>query len=429
VWTDAPNLVTGLDASKLKSIYDDRRREGGAARNGRGRGSERDPREGGTFLVLHHRVAPSVDRSKRVLSRVYHHDYLELFSLVHVSNGLYTYVIREKPVAFPPNVAAACALYLGPSSGAVRYRVSRRAVGNGVWDIIASIRGQGQALAVALGRSATLQGALDEVAEDLEIEHRRHAELYGLPRLADQIKDLTVEVHRVYERAEIEPRAEDVLEGIWEMGIDGAFILRTLDGATERGVLPGSEAFTRSARTADEFLRDTAAAGHMTERRPWRDSEAHLELLRDIHYLQTPDGRIDREYRGVPPIPLSRVTLAATRDAVLRSATWYENNIHPDGSVLYKVWPSENRYSDEYNHVRHTLATWNLVTAWSLDPKPEYLALAERAQDWTLKYLVEEDGMAYYSYDKANKLGSVVVGLMGMIDLSKRRSPTSGTSS
>jgi hypothetical protein len=159
----------------------------------------------------------------------------------------------------------------------------------------------------------------------------------------------------------------------------------------------------------------------MTERRPWRDREAHLELLRDIHYLQTPDGRLDRIYRGVPPIPLSRVTLAATREAVLRSATWYVNNIQPDGSVTYKMWPSENRYSDEYNHVRHTLATWNLVQAWNLDPKPEYLTLAERAQDWTLKYLVEEDGMAYYSYDNANKLGSVVVGLMGMIDLSRAK--------
>jgi len=121
------------------------------------------------------------------------------------------------------------------------------------------------------------------------------------------------------------------------------------------------------------------------------------------------------------PRPLSRVTLAATRDAVLRSATWYVNNIQPDGSVTYKMWPSENRYSDEYNHVRHTLATWNLVQAYHLDPKPEYLTLAERAQDWTLKYLVEENGMAYYSYDKANKLGSVVVGLLGMIDLAKAK--------
>ena len=422
VWTDAPDLVTGIDASKLKSIYDDPEVNAVLLGTDEEAAAKALRAKGGTFLVLHHRVAPSVDRSKRVLSRVYHHDYLELFSLLHVSNGLYTYVIRETTLQFPPNVAAACALYLRAKLGGGEVPAFPDVQSEtGVWDIIGSIRGQGQELAVALGRSATLQGALDEVAEDLEIEHRRHAELYGLPRLSDHIKDLTVEIHRVYERAEIEPRAEDVLEGIWEVGIDGAFILRTLDGVQERGVLPGSVAFTRSARTADEFLRDTAAAGHMTERRPWRDSEARLELLRDIHYLQTPDGRLDREYRGVPPIPLSRVTLAATRDAVLRSATWYVNNIHPDGSVTYKMWPSENRYSDEYNHVRHTLATWNLVQSWTLDPKPEYLTLAERAQDWTLKYLVEEDGMAYYSYDKANKLGSVVVGLMGMIDLSRAK--------
>jgi len=202
VWTDAPNLVTGLDASKLKSIYDDADVKAALLGTDEAAAANAIRAKGGTFLVLHHRVAPSVDRSKRVLSRVYHHDYLELFSLVHVSNGLYTYVIREKPIAFMPNVAAACAMYLRAKLGGGEVPAFPDVPSEtGSWDIIASIRGQGQALAVSLGRSSTLQGALDEVAEDLEIEHRRHAELVGLPRLADQIKDLTVEVHRVYERA------------------------------------------------------------------------------------------------------------------------------------------------------------------------------------------------------------------------------------
>jgi hypothetical protein len=422
VWTDAPSLVTGIDAAKMKSIYDDPDVKAALLATDESAAASAIRAKGGTFLVLHHRVAPSVDRSRRVLSRVYHHDYLERFTLVHVSNGLYTYVIRDKPISFPPQIAAACALYLRAKLGGGEVPAFPDVPSEtGTWDMIASLRGQGKEMAVAFGRSAKLQGALDEVADDLEMEHRRYVELYGFPKLSDQIKDLTVEIHRVYERAEIEPRAEPVLEGIWEMGIDGAFILRTIEGRNERAVLPGSVAFTRSSRTADEFLRDTAEAGHMTERRPWRDPEAHLELLRDIHYLHTPDGRIDREYRGVPPIPLSKVTIASTRDAVLRSAAWYVNNIQPDGSVTYKFWPSENRYSDEYNHVRHTLATWNLVLAYHLDPKPEYLTLAERAQDWTMKYLVEENGMAYYSYDKVNKLGSVVVGLLGMIDLSRAK--------
>ena len=117
VWTDAPNLVTGLDASKLKSIYDDADVKAALLGTDEAAAANAIRAKGGTFLVLHHRVAPSVDRSKRVLSRVYHHDYLELFSLVHVSNGLYTYVIRDKPVMFSPNVAAACAMYLRAKLG------------------------------------------------------------------------------------------------------------------------------------------------------------------------------------------------------------------------------------------------------------------------------------------------------------------------
>jgi hypothetical protein len=422
IWTDAPALVTGLDGKTVKSIWDDPEVKAALLASDEEAAAKLIRGKGGTFLVLHHRVSPSVDRARKVMSRLYHHDYLELFSLTHVSNGLYTYIVREKPLAFPPQLASATTLYLRAKlagSDVPAFPDIPSEVGS--WDIIASIRADGTELAIALGKSGTLKGALDEVAEDLEIEHRRHIEIYGFPPLKDHVKDLTIEVHRLYERAEVEPRAEKVLEALWEMGVDGALILRTFEGKLERGILPGSVGFTRSVRTADEFLREAALVGHMSEKRPWRDPEAHLEILRDVHYLQTPDGQLQRLYRGVPPIPLSKVTIASTQQAVLRSAEWYLNNIQPDGSVTYKMWPSENRYSDEYNHVRHTLATWNLAQAWLLDPRPEYLEVAERAQDWTMKYLVEEDGMAYYSYDHVNKLGSVVVGLLGMIDLSRAK--------
>ena len=75
--------------------------------------------------------------------------------------------------------------------------------------------------------------------------------------------------------------------------------------------------------------------------------------------------------------------------------------------------------SDEYNHVRHTLATWNLWEAWTLDPRPEFLEGALRAQKWTLRWTAEKDGMAFMTHGGRTKLGSVVVGLLGMIETAR----------
>ena len=95
-------------------------------------------------------------------------------------------------------------------------------------------------------------------------------------------------------------------------------------------------------------------------------------------------------------------------------------NLQDNGQVTYKFWPSENRYSNEYNLVRHTLATWNLVQAWEIDKsRTEFLEAAERALNWTLQWRVDEGDMSFIHYNNNRKLGSVVVGLMGMIDLAR----------
>ena len=60
-----------------------------------------------------------------------------------------------------------------------------------------------------------------------------------------------------------------------------------------------------------------------------------------------------------------------------------EGNLLPNGQVIYKMWPSENRYASEYNLVRHTLATWNLVQAWEMDKeRTEFLTGAQAALDF-----------------------------------------------
>lgn len=418
---DAPARLTGLpQGASAQALLDDPavraalldRDEAAAARLLVERGVK--------TLVLHRDVATAIDQDRRVLSRLYHHGHLDHFRLVRVGPGLLYYTVNEQPVRFTAQQADLSIRYLRARlQGKQVQGFPEQPSETGEWTLFATLRGQGQELAVAFAREDKLDQALDELAEDLEVQHRRRVEVLGFPRLSEHVGQLSIEVQRVTERAYVEPRDEDTLAELWELGLDGAYMM-TPD-RKERAAAPGALAYTRSILSADDFLRETARLGRMGEKRPWRDPAAWLELLRTVHYREEPGRGLVPLYRGVPPLPTQAVTLASTQQAILSAGDWWLANMAPDGSLNYKFWPHENRFSADYNHVRHTLATWNLVQAWRIDPErnPAYLEGARRALDWTNRYRKDEGDMTFYSYGDNQKLGSVVVNLMGMIDLAR----------
>jgi hypothetical protein len=382
--------------------------------------------QGVRTVILSNEISPSVDRGSQVLSRLYHHDHLSRFQLFYVSDGLLYYRVRKNPVAFDPKLAAASMSYVrrrlqgGPPTALPDIKSE-----TGNWTFVATLRGQGKELAMAFAQDRTLQGALNELVEDLEKVHRRRVEYFGFPPLKNHMKGLRLELQRVTERTSIEPRSEEFLQRYFEMGIDGAFIMRRVGKKLERGFLPGSVSYTQSIRSTDKFLREAAKQGLMSERRPWRGEGSTLHSFRTIHYMEAGPGKLVQLYRGATIVPMRAVTLESVRKGIVDAGQWYMNNLQPNGQVVYKFWPSENRYSNEYNHVRHTLATWNLVQAYEMDPSREdFLEGSKAALEWTNKYLRYEDNeqvgeMAFYSFKNNQKLGSVVVNLLGMIDLAR----------
>lgn len=426
VWVDAPARISGLSAdTAVAGLFDDAATrallaapdEAAAAKALR----EKDVR----VVILHQDVVPSIDRDGDVLNRLYHHDHLTHFRLFRVADGLLYYKVQDAPITFDPKLAAGMAGYLRHRlKGGAPMRFPDVDSGDGAWTIGITLRGQGEALAVAFAQNKTLQGVLEELVADLETAHRRRVEPLDHPPLKDHIDDLRIEVHRVIERAWVEPRDEASLERLWNMGIDGAYMMTA--NRKERAFLPGAASYTRALRDADSFLREAAKQGQMSERRPWRDQSAWLELIRGIHYIEAPGKGVAYLYRGVPAVPLEAVTIESAKRAVVEAGEWYMNNMAPDGSVVYKMWPESNRYSDEYNIVRHTLSTWNLVQAWEMDPsRTEFLEGARRSFGFTQQFLVHETDpatgkrMAIYNFKSNQKLGTVVIQLLGLIDLSR----------
>jgi hypothetical protein len=450
--SDAPSKLKGIDAKySVVDLLADEVIRAGLSGTDEAAAAKLIRDAGIKVFILHSDAAASLDRNNQVLNRLYRHDHLEYFQLVRVSEGLLYYRVRPSPAVFPPQLAYAAIEYL-------KHRMAGERIApfpdieapDGVWTLAVVLRDKGDELSVAFARDAKLQGVLEELVDDLERDHRRNVEGVGFPRLSEHIQDgLTVELHYIYERAYIEPRDEEFLDQYFEMGIDGAFMLREMEEDAgriryERASLPGAASYTQAYRSADSFLRAAAKLGRMSERRPWRAKGAWLESFRSIHFRQEADGRLVHLFRGVPAVPMSQVSLAAVRDGILASGEWYLANLQPNGQVTYKFWPAENRYSSEYNFVRHTLSTWNLVQAWEIENRPEFLEGAKKALEYTDSHLVREDiapacekvewcdpatstlsgQMAFYSFNDNQKLGSVVVNLLGMVDLARATGST-----
>ncbi len=406
---------------------------------------------GAKMLIVHTDVRASFDRDSHVLSRLYRHDQLDRFQLIRVEDGAFVYLVVDQPLQFSAELAAQSVVWLRaalseqhpPPFPAVPAERSN-------WMLVTSIRGQGQELAFSLAEAPTLDRALAEAAVDLETMYRRQREIMGFPRLSVGMANYLIDIHRIKERADVEPRDEETLQSLWEMGIDGAILVhratdeeKAAGKKNQSGVWPGSVAATRGITKADPFLRALARDFKWDSVRPWRDEYVSLEIIRDTHYAEVAEGGVAPMLRGTYDVPLSFVNLDTVTASIINAGEWWLANLQPDGSVTYKFWPEDNRYSDEYNHVRHELATWNLWQAYTLDPRPEFLEGAIRSQNWTLqstqvrnrgnmvdweraivdnsKYRdeINEKGMAYFTYANNTKLGSAVVGLFGMIETAR----------
>jgi hypothetical protein len=389
---------------------------------------------GASYFLLHREVVPSVNRDSSVLSRLYNDDHHPWFNLIAVDERFFLYRVLDKPFSFPPDLASAALKGIREQlqgRPGVRFPASMKAGNGKKWNLLAVARLEGgRELATGLCVNDRFDLCISELSRDLEREYRRYSEWFGLGPIEELAPELILEVQRITDRTRVLSWAGDELKVIFEMGIDGAVIVDKVASKTRAGVLPGYVSYTRGNRDIDRLLRDVAKVGHLTSRRPWRDGRNTLDKIRGITYQNRPGIGLVHLVRGVPPVPLKGLDLERMEEVVTLAGEWYMANLagsnmhhrtmgYAPGQVTYKFWPSENRFSNEYNLVRHTLATWNLVQAYQIDPRPEFLEGARAALDWTLQYRVDEGKMSFIEYDNNRKLGSVVVGLMGLIDLAR----------
>jgi len=425
VLVDDPAKVSGLpDTIEVGGLFDDPEIKAALLETDEAKAADLIYQAGVRSVIVHHTLSPSTDVGARVLARLIHHDFLERFQLVRVGENALIYRVRKSVVSFPQPLAASIVRYLRERlKGETSTTVPDLKSETGNWTFVATLRGQGRELAIAFSQDRNLQNSMEELVTDLERLHRRRVEYFGFPPLSEHIDDLHIEIQRVVERAYIENRDDQFLSNFWELGMDGVFFLTSAKKI--RGVAPGSFAYTRSLNRPIPFLKAVAQYSRMPYNRPWREKGSWFEVFRTLHYAEMPGDRLVKLTRGFKTVEEEEVTIESVRQGVVRAGEWYLANLQPDGSVVYKFWPSENRYANENNIVRHTLSTWNLVQAYEMEPRPEFLDAARKTLGFTQSHMLTETDaehgeMAYYKFRNNVKLGTVVINILGIIDLARQ---------
>ncbi|TVQ91872.1 MAG: hypothetical protein EA397_08200 [Deltaproteobacteria bacterium] len=344
-------------------------------------------------VVVYRDLTQAIDRDATVISRLAQHDHLEWFQLRRVTEQLFIYTVRESPSVVP--LSTGTLLLEG-----LRARLEGRPPPAQSWKpkssvrLMASARLQGHTLVIRHSVGRNLERVLDELASKVQRQWDRHVAIEGHGILEDRLDDVRLEVHVVMERAQIEPRSAYAIFELFELGVDGFFLRRARGLKPEKFTyVPGSEAVPRAFKSAEAMLRDGVQRFGWNHPRPWEDSRTRFDLMRTSHFMEKrPGGGAGavRLVRGMPEVKMRDLTDDRIRDMLVAGGEWWLYNLQEDDSFTYKYWPEQNRFSSDYNEVRHLLGVRDLADTWRYRKDPRYLQGSRRAMDWIMRYAVRD---------------------------------------
>jgi len=99
----------------------------------------------------------------------------------------------------------------------------------------------------------------------------------------------------------------------------------------------------------------------------------------------------------------------------LASNRLYED-LYDNGQFAYIYYPSTGEYSDDYNIIRHILATYTLIELYKYYDDQKYLDAAKKGIDFFMQYINETDEVAYITYDGETKLGAVGSAILTLLN-------------
>lgn len=125
--------------------------------------------------------------------------------------------------------------------------------------------------------------------------------------------------------------------------------------------------------------------------------------------------------RGNVYVRPEEVTRKNILNTALRAGQWLVNNVHKDGRMTYKYWPSSGKESDSNNMIRQWMGTVGLIRFGKMQQDDSILALAEKNIGYNLtNFFYEEDGYGLINEQGSVKLGAVALACLALFEHPKR---------
>ncbi len=124
--------------------------------------------------------------------------------------------------------------------------------------------------------------------------------------------------------------------------------------------------------------------------------------------------------RGNQYISLNEVTQENTQKLADLMITWLKNNLHKDGRMTYKYWPSAGKESDSNNMIRQWMAS--VVLDKIAANEPHFWAQVERNIDYNLQHFYHQIGkFGLIQWRERVKLGALALATLAIIEHKKRQ--------
>jgi hypothetical protein len=207
-------------------------------------------------------------------------------------------------------------------------------------------------------------------------------------------------------------RLSNIHRGVWGLEIAHA----------EGIVRKGPTEMIAENRSLRSVLRDTA------ETLGYSDAEAaEFFILRRFEAEQIlvdlrPPVSATRMFRGNRLIAQSEVTRESVAALAGRMADWMLRNVHEDGRMTYKYWPSRGQESGDDNMIRQWMASRALsrIARTRRDPRLVKLAAFNILHNlW--HFYREAEGLGRIEYDGKVKLGAIALAALALTEHPERQ--------
>ncbi|WP_283179164.1 hypothetical protein [Gemmobacter sp. 24YEA27] len=171
-----------------------------------------------------------------------------------------------------------------------------------------------------------------------------------------------------------------------------------------------------------------------TNRAPFREIERLAKLKRitpeayaqsarirrfsaDQFLLLIPEDRCVRLWRGGHIQPAEKVDAPLLQQTIDGLIGWMRQNLHPDGRMTYKYWPSRGAESKADNTIRQFMATVALGRIAMRSGSAADASGAQASLAYNLdRFYAEEDGLGMIIFEGKAKLGAMALAALAILE-------------